>query len=181
MPIPGAHVPEWLDLLPGALRGYRSDIHEGVDFGFDAVGVPVGVGARVVAAGEGVVVRADLDYREPPAQEMEEILARSLAMGYTAAADLDKLRGRQVWIDHGDGVVTRYAHLDGVAPGVRPGVRVSKGQLIAYVGKSGVPGEGASPEPHLHFEIRLGDGYLGQGLPPAKARQLYLQALAGQD
>lgn len=181
MPVKGAHVPEWLDLVPGAPREYRSGVHEGVDFGFDAVGVTVQAGTPVLAAGDGIVVRADVDYREPSPKEMEEILARSRALGNTTDVDLDKLRGRQVWIDHGEGVKTRYAHLDGLAPGIVPGVRVSRGQLIAYVGSSGIPGEGASPGPHLHLEIRLGEGYLGQGLSPERARQLYVQALAGRD
>lgn len=181
MPIVAAHVPEWLDLVPGASRDYRSGVHEGVDFGFDAVGVTIRNGTRVVAAGDGVVVRADSDYREPSAKEKDEILARSRRLGGTAPADLDRLRGRQVWIDHGEGVVTRYAHLEGVASGVAPGVRVSRGQLVAYVGSSGVPGEGTADEPHLHFEIRLGDTYLGQGLPPGKARELYVQALSGRN
>ena len=181
MPVVGAHVPEWLDLVPGASREYRSGVHEGVDFGFDAVGVTVRTGTRVVAAGDGVVVRADSHYREPSSKEMGEILGRSQKLGNTTEADLDRLRGRQVWIDHGEGVVTRYAHLNSMAPGIAPGVRVSRGQLIAYVGNSGVPAEGAGDEPHLHFEIRMGDGYLGQGFPPAKARELYVQAMSGRN
>lgn len=180
-PVVGAHVPEWLELVPGASREYRSGTHEGVDFGFDAVGVSVIIGTRVVAAGDGVVLRADVDYMEPSRQEMDEILARSKRLGGTAPADLDRLRGRQVWIDHGKGVVTRYAHLEDVALGIAPGSRVFKGQLIAYVGSSGVPSEGAGPEPHLHFEIRLGDTYLGQSLPPDLARELYVEALGGID
>ncbi|MDP2663399.1 MAG: M23 family metallopeptidase, partial [Dehalococcoidia bacterium] len=160
-PVKGAHVPEWLDLAPGAPRPYRGGIHEGVDFGFDAVGVTIRVGTPVVAAGDGVVIRADVNYQEPSPKEMDEMLARSQAIGKTTAENLDKLRGRQVWIDHGSGIVTRYAHLDRVAPRIAPGVRVSREQLIAYVGSSGVPGEGTGEEPHLHFEIRLGDSYLG--------------------
>lgn len=181
VPVKGAHVPEWLDLVPGARRDYRTGTHEGVDFGYKAVGVTVRVGTPVLAAGEGVVVRADLDYLEQTPQEMDKILARSAAQGSTSQEDLDKLRGRQVWIDHGQGIVTRYAHLDRVAAGIPLGTRVARGQLIAYAGVSGIPGEGAGDEPHLHFEIRVGDGYLGQGLPPAKSRELYVQALSGKN
>lgn len=181
MPVKGAHVPEWLDLAPGAKRGYRSGTHEGVDFGYNAVGITVRVGTQVLASGNGVVVRADLNYREPTSQEMDAILARSARQGDTSADDLDKLRGRQVWIDHGQGVVTRYAHLDRTATGITVGTQVSKGQLIAYVGNSGVPNDGAGDSPHLHFEIRIGDSYLGQGLTPARARDLYVQALSGKN
>lgn len=181
VPIRGAHVPEWLDLVPGAARDYRGGLHEGVDFGYNAVGVTVYVGTGVIAAGDGVVVRADADYREPTVREMTDILARANKLGNADGESLDKLRGRQVWIDHGNGIVTRYAHLDRVAPGVSPGAPVAKGQTIAYVGLSGIPGEGAGEEPHLHFEIRVGGGYLGQGLSRTQARQLYVQALSGKN
>lgn len=180
MPVKGAHVPEWLDLVPGAARNYRSGVHEGVDFGYNSVGVTVLVGTPVLAAGDGVVVRADLNHRELSRGEMEQLLARSAKQGYTSAADLDMLRGRQVWIDHGQGVVTRYAHLDRIAPGIKAGVSVTRGQLVAYVGRSGIPDEGAGDEPHLHFEIRVGDTYLGQGLSQVQARNLYVQALSGK-
>lgn len=43
-----------------------------------------------------------------------------------------------------------YAHLDHYAPGLQEGMRVSRGQVIGYVGSTG----DASPDaPHLHFEI----------------------------
>ena len=180
MPVKGAHVPEWLDLVPGAARAYRTGVHEGVDFGYNSVGVNVLVGTPVLAAGDGVVVRADVNYRELSQEEMDRLLARSASQGSTSAPDLDVLRGRQVWIDHGQGVVTRYAHLDRVALGIQPGVPVKMGQLIAYVGISGIPDGGVGDGPHLHFEIRLGDAYLGQGLSKVAARNLYVQALSGK-
>ncbi|MDO8688664.1 MAG: peptidoglycan DD-metalloendopeptidase family protein [Dehalococcoidia bacterium] len=180
MPVRGAHVPEWLDLVPGAPRVYRSGVHEGVDFGYNSVGVTVLVGTPVLAAGDGVVVRADLNYREPSKEEIDQLLARCASQGNTSEADLDTLRGKQVWIDHGQGVVTRYAHLDRIAPGVKAGMSVTRGQLIAYVGLSGIPDGGVGDGPHLHFEIRVGDTYLGQGLSQVQARNLYVQALSGK-
>lgn len=42
-----------------------------------------------------------------------------------------------------------YAHLDRYADGIRPGMRVRQGQVIAYVGATG-----NAPVPHLHFEIQ---------------------------
>lgn len=56
--------------------------------------------------------------------------------------------GNLVEIDHGFGFTTRYAHLSGFAEGIRPGVEVKRGDLIAYSGNSGLT-EG----PHLHYEV----------------------------
>ena len=83
-----------------------------------------------------------------------------------------------MWIDHGGGVVTRYAHLSRIAEGIDVGVSVDQGELIAYVGNSGTPESVTDPnaEMHLHFELRVGDTYLGQGLPPADVRVLYQRA-----
>jgi murein DD-endopeptidase MepM/ murein hydrolase activator NlpD len=51
-------------------------------------------------------------------------------------------------INHGNGLVTKYAHLSRV--NVRSGMRVTRGQLIANVGNSGL-----STGPHLHYEIHV--------------------------
>ncbi|MCS7276384.1 MAG: M23 family metallopeptidase [Dehalococcoidia bacterium] len=167
MPIEGACLPTSPNLLPNAPRPYRAGVHEGIDFydGFSCV--RIGRGTPVLAAKAGVVVRADHDYRPLTPQELDELLRRSRSQGYTDEQALDRFRGRQVWIDHGGGVVTRYAHLDGVAPDIQMGTRVEAGQVIGYVGNSGTPEEVTAPgtEFHLHFEIRVGDSYLGKGLP----------------
>ncbi len=71
-----------------------------------------------------------------------------------AAADgtvLNVIRSRKglgnvVEIDHGNGYVTRYAHLADVE--VRKGRRMKKGERIGYVGVSG-----NSFAPHLHYEV----------------------------
>jgi murein DD-endopeptidase MepM/ murein hydrolase activator NlpD len=93
----------------------------------------------------------------------------------TSDEAMDRFRGRQVWIDHGGGVVTRYAHLLGIAPGITAGLSVKAGQVIAYVGESGTPESVTNPgtENHLHFELRVGQAYLGQGQSAAKVRQEY--------
>ena len=58
--------------------------------------------------------------------------------------------GNMVDIRHGDGTVTRYAHLSRFAPGLKPGKRVALGELIGAVGTTG-NAHGAHP----HFEVRV--------------------------
>ncbi|MGB9663173.1 MAG: M23 family metallopeptidase, partial [Moorellaceae bacterium] len=57
--------------------------------------------------------------------------------------------GRLITIDHGGGLVTRYAHLS--AYNVRVGQTVARGEVIGYVGTSG-----RTTGPHLHFEVLIG-------------------------
>ncbi len=179
MPIEGACLPDLPSLWPGAPRAYRHGLHEGVDFYPGHACVPIGRGTPVRAAAAGVVVRADHHYLPLTREELSELLSRVAAQGYTDPQALDRFRGRQVWIDHGEGVVTRYAHLDAVDLGVQVGAWVERGQVIGYVGNTGTPEEVTAPDTefHLHFEIRVGEGYLGQGLPPQEAIELYRRAL----
>jgi murein DD-endopeptidase MepM/ murein hydrolase activator NlpD len=179
-PIDGACLPQEDDLMPNAPREYRLGTHEGVDFYEGRCCVAVARGMPVLAAKTGVVIRADLDYQDITAEEMDALLTLSQQQGSTDAATLDRLRGRQVWVDHGNGIVTRYAHLMAVEAGIAKGVVVRPGQVLGYVGNSGTP-EGisdADAENHLHFEIRVGDGYLGQGLSAAEMRRLWEKAFS---
>lgn len=59
-----------------------------------------------------------------------------------------------VSIDHADGIRTTYSFLSVVL--VRRGQAVSRGDVV---GNSG-PGDGSSPEPHLHFGARTGGDYI---------------------
>jgi murein DD-endopeptidase MepM/ murein hydrolase activator NlpD len=79
-------------------------------------------GTPVMAAGDGVVARS------------------GWAGGY----------GNMVEIRHRSGIVTRYGHLRGFARGIRSGARVSQGQVIGYVGSTGL-----ATGPHLHYEFRV--------------------------
>jgi murein DD-endopeptidase MepM/ murein hydrolase activator NlpD len=56
--------------------------------------------------------------------------------------------GRWLRIRHGVAVETGYGHLSAWAPGVKPGVRVRQGEVVGYVGDSGL-----ATGPHLHFEV----------------------------
>jgi murein DD-endopeptidase MepM/ murein hydrolase activator NlpD len=58
--------------------------------------------------------------------------------------------GKFVRIRHANGYKTTYAHMLRFAAGVAEGVRVRRGQIIGYVGQSGL-----SSGPHLHFEVMV--------------------------
>ncbi|MGD1888029.1 MAG: M23 family metallopeptidase [Cohaesibacteraceae bacterium] len=58
--------------------------------------------------------------------------------------------GRWVRLDHANGYQTSYAHLTRFADGIAPGVEVRQGQVIGYVGSTGL-----STGPHLHYEVTV--------------------------
>lgn len=60
--------------------------------------------------------------------------------------------GNLVILRHQGRFTTHYGHLNGFAPGIRKGMRVSQGDTIGYVGKSGW-----ATGPHLHYEFRIND------------------------
>jgi murein DD-endopeptidase MepM/ murein hydrolase activator NlpD len=101
--------------------GYR--YHPILHFTRFHAGLDIGAswGSPIVAAGDGRVVGA------------------GWAGGY----------GREVQIAHGGGVVSLYGHMSEIV--AQPGSFVRAGQVIGYVGSSGL-----STGPHLHFEVRQG-------------------------
>ncbi len=60
--------------------------------------------------------------------------------------------GNYIEVRHANGYATAYGHMTGYAKGMRAGVRVKQGQVIGYVGSTGL-----STGPHLHFEIMVND------------------------
>ncbi|MGE4570459.1 MAG: peptidoglycan DD-metalloendopeptidase family protein [Gammaproteobacteria bacterium] len=58
--------------------------------------------------------------------------------------------GNVVYLSHGTEVVTLYAHLSKFAKGLKTSQKIKKGQLVGYVGSTGL-----ATGPHLHYEIRI--------------------------
>jgi murein DD-endopeptidase MepM/ murein hydrolase activator NlpD len=73
---------------------------------------------------------------------------RATADGVVLTAGLASGYGREIMIDHGNGMQTLYGHLSGFA--ITTGEQVKIGQIIGYVGTSG-----RSTGPHLHYEVRI--------------------------
>jgi murein DD-endopeptidase MepM/ murein hydrolase activator NlpD len=76
----------------------------------------------------------------------------AMANGQIQAAGHQGGYGKLVIIRHPNGYKTFYGHLSGFAKGVRKAAGVTQGQLVGYVGSTGI-----STGPHLHFEMRLND------------------------
>jgi murein DD-endopeptidase MepM/ murein hydrolase activator NlpD len=91
------------------------------------------IGTPIMAAGNGTVIKAEWD------------------SGY----------GRRIEIQHANGYVTSYNHQSAFARGIAPGARVRQGQLIGYVGSTGL-----STGPHLHYEVIVN----GHFVDPMKIR-----------
>ncbi len=97
----------------------------------EGVDYAAGSGTPVMAAGDGTVASA------------------GWAGGY----------GRMIEIRHQNGITTRYGHLSAFARSLRAGGRVHQGEVIGYVGSTGL-----ATAPHLHYEFRMN----GAARDPAK-------------
>jgi murein DD-endopeptidase MepM/ murein hydrolase activator NlpD len=101
-----------------------------------------GYGTPILAATDGVVTRA------------------GWAGGY----------GQQVRLAHAGGLSTSYSHMSRIV--AEPGERVRQGQLIGYVGSTGL-----STGPHLHYELHLN----GTPIDPASVRFTSRARLSGPE
>lgn len=174
-PITGIrYLPDRDSLLPGTTRIYRYGIHHGLDMYEDVMGVGVPYQAPVHAVADGVVVRADHDYQELTLARFNELVAECARLHMTPPEIENLFRGRQVWIDHGGGLVSRYEHLSSIPGDIVSGTQVLRGQVIGYTGNSGTSDGAAGTHSgvHLHFEIYLGDHYMGEWLSLWETRQL---------
>jgi murein DD-endopeptidase MepM/ murein hydrolase activator NlpD len=169
-PVPGATLPSDDAHLPGAVRAYRDGVSQGFDFYGGEAGVPIVLGTPVIAATAGTLVRLDRAYEEPDAEAWDDLL-NAVADGANEE-QLDRLRGRQAWLEAEDGTMFRYGHLDAIEPDLRVGDTVHRGQVIARAGNSGTDDgvRGSSDGVRLHFEIWEDGTFLGAGLEPAAVR-----------
>lgn len=80
--------------------------------------------------------------------------------------------GRVVILRHGNQQTTLYAHLDRFAQNVRSGGRVKQGQVIGYVGASGL-----ASGPHLHYEFQIN----GRHVDPLKVKTSQAEPIAAAE
>ncbi|MFG1481025.1 M23 family metallopeptidase [Xanthobacter sp. V4C-4] len=79
--------------------------------------------------------------------------------------------GKHTEIQHANGYVTTYSHQSGFARGIREGMTVRQGQLIGYIGSTGL-----STGPHLHYEVKIN----GNFVDPMRIKLPRGRALAGR-
>jgi murein DD-endopeptidase MepM/ murein hydrolase activator NlpD len=80
--------------------------------------------------------------------------------------------GNYVRIRHANGYETAYGHMDRYGAGIAPGVRVRQGQIIGYVGSTGL-----STGPHVHYEVLVN----GTQVDPMRVRIPEGRTLDGDD
>lgn len=102
------------------------------------------IGTAVYAAGDGVVVKAGPSH------------------GY----------GNYIEIEHNQQYATAYGHLSGYAKGLHEGEHVRQGEVIGYVGMTGL-----ATGPHLHYEVH----YQGVQIDPLSVKMPAVTRLAGDE
>ncbi|MBN8910714.1 MAG: M23 family metallopeptidase [Rhizobiales bacterium] len=82
--------------------------------------------------------------------------------------------GNYIRIRHANGYQTAYSHMSRFAPGAAPGVKVRQGQIIGYIGTTGL-----SSGPHLHFEVLVNNQFVNPlSIEVPRERQLSGKDLA---
>jgi murein DD-endopeptidase MepM/ murein hydrolase activator NlpD len=80
--------------------------------------------------------------------------------------------GKQIIIRHANGYETSYNHQSAFAKGIQVGVRVRQGQVIGYLGQTGL-----ATGPHLHYELIVN----GTKVDPMRVRLPVGKVLKGDD
>lgn len=91
--------------------------------------------------------------------------------GVVAAAGWSGGYGNLVELRHDGSYSTRYGHMSRIAKGIKPGVRVYQGEVIGYVGMTGL-----ATGPHLHYEVRVNS----KAINPLGVRLAATQKLDGR-
>jgi murein DD-endopeptidase MepM/ murein hydrolase activator NlpD len=104
-----------------------------------------GFGYRADPFSGGPALHAGLDFRGPIGAPIY-----SAAKGTVRFVGVRPGYGKSVEVDHGNGLMTRYAHMSGFR--ARIGQPVQAGEVIGLIGNTG-----RSTGPHLHFEVRIHD------------------------
>ena len=176
LPIKNAILPDDDASYPNAPRAYRGGRHVGLDLFhyFDGIHYsvrPVTVDTEVFASSDGTIIRADWGYT--PMTESEWRYRSEYTKRFPNTFVKHDFGGRQIWIDHGDGVVTTYNHLSRLDNSVKTGKKIKGGDRIGWAGNSGLLGEaqGNHAGIHLHFEIWVDGFYLGYEMEPETVRK----------
>lgn len=77
----------------------------------------------------------------------------AVADGRLSRVGVNTLGGNRLWLTDDAGNAFYYAHLSAYAPAALEGARVTRGQVIAFVGNTG---QAITTPPHLHFEVHPG-------------------------
>ena len=75
--------------------------------------------------------------------------------GTVAFAGCRGAYGNLIIIKHNNNYETYYGHLSKISKGIKKGARVNQGDVIGYVGKTGL-----ATGPHLHYEMRIADKHV---------------------
>ncbi|SES39476.1 peptidoglycan DD-metalloendopeptidase family protein [Salipaludibacillus aurantiacus] len=155
-PIEGASVSTVESHLPGAPRGYRNGIHEGIDWYGYASGTEITTDTPVYGMAKGKVVRVDSDFEDYNSHVERNIdLKIAAKQGFTPQYILDRLRGMQVWVQYDNGVMIRFAHLDSIPEDVEAGQTIDSETIIGYVGNTGTSGAMNQDGSGLHLHKDL--------------------------
>lgn len=94
---------------------------------------------------------------------------RVTARGTVVSAGWSRGGGRMVKVRHANGYLTAYLHLSGFARGVRSGARVAQGEVIGYVGSTGL-----ATGPHLDYRVQ----HSGRWIDPLAMENVEAEPLA---
>jgi murein DD-endopeptidase MepM/ murein hydrolase activator NlpD len=113
-------------------------------------------------------LHAGVDFAAPPGTPI-------LAAGAGRVVEAGRKGGYGKWVKirHSGDLATGYAHMSRIASGIRRSARVRQGQVIGFVGSSGL-----ATGPHLHFELHRNGRPVN---PLSVARRTLRASLAGED